>query len=123
MLTPVVLETSIVQEIARIGELRRPNEACGVLLPFPWRGQPVWELPNRALKPHDSFLMTSEDVVLQLQGWIDENPEAAKWENMTFWHTHPSGNTGPSQEDLDNRIINCGNLVVSLGERPLATWF
>lgn len=124
MLTPTSLDTTVVEEIARIGELRRPNEACGILLPFAWRGKRVWEIPNRADMPRDSFVMTSEDIVLTLQGWIDAFPEEAMWGNIAVWHTHPAGSVGPSRTDINNRIAYCGNLVVSLHENgALATWF
>lgn len=123
MLTPVVLEPSVIAEIARIGERRLPNEACGVIIPTPYKGRQVFEMPNRSKTPHDSFTMHSADIILELQDWAADNDEAV-WEKMTIWHTHPGGNLDPSQSDIENRIEYCGNLVVALLEDgPRATWF
>lgn len=124
MKMPIVMTPAIVSEIARIGELRKPNEACGVLLPVPMRGRVVWEIPNRAEDGREAFVMHSDDVVIMLQDWVDQNVEHAVWENVVLWHTHPSGSVGPSRADLDNRIEKCGNLVVALTpDGPVATWF
>lgn len=121
---PLTLEKSVVDAIGDIGELRRPAEACGVLLPFPWKGRQVFEMPNRSKKQNDSFALLSDDVTMTLQDWIADHPDSAVWENITIWHTHPSGGVGPSKEDMDNRIEVCGNLVVALTEDgPKATWF
>jgi proteasome lid subunit RPN8/RPN11 len=124
MLTPTIIDPATLRELGRIGDLRRPNEACGVLLPFPWRGKRIWEMPNRADRPHDSFSINSSDIVMTLQDWVDENEGVAMWEDIVLWHTHPNGAIGPSRIDLDNRISDCGNLVVTLtDDGPTATWF
>lgn len=124
MRMPIVLEQSMIAEIGRIGEQRKPAEACGVILPTPYRGRTVWEMPNRSHTSHDSFEMRSDDILLQLEGWIQENRDLANWENLVFWHTHPSGGVGPSKTDIENRIPQCGNLVVSLTDNgPVPAWF
>lgn len=122
MKMPVDLSPAIMGEIIRIGNLRLPNEACGVIIPTPFKGQQVFEMPNRSKLPAESFVMHSEDITLTIMDWAADNPDAV-WEKMVIWHTHPSGGVGPSKNDLDNRIEHCGNLVVSLGEQPKATWF
>lgn len=122
-LARVVLDGSQVAEIGRIGLERRPSEACGILLPYPWKGRQVFELPNRAELHHDKFEMHSDDIVITLQDWVDSTPEAT-WDMLTVWHTHPAGNIGPSKADLEERSEHCGNLVVALTEDgPIPTWF
>jgi proteasome lid subunit RPN8/RPN11 len=123
ILTPVVITEDLIQEIVTIGDLRLPNEACGVLLPTPHRNKRVFEIPNRSKYPANSFEMHSDDIVMEIEDWIIENPSSACWEQVTIWHTHPSGGVGPSRVDLQNRIEKCGNLVISLGSKPVATWF
>jgi proteasome lid subunit RPN8/RPN11 len=120
-----VLEDWMVEEIAAIGEQRRPNEACGILLPYKVKNHQVIEMPNRSKTPHDSVLMTGEDIVIELAMLFGENqmlPEGIA-EQLTFWHTHPEGHLGPSPYDLHNKAKVGLNLVVSLGEEPKATWF
>lgn len=121
---PLVIDRGIIAEIDRIGKLRLPNEACGVITPTAYQGQRVWEMPNRSKRPQETFQFTSDDLVLALEHWTQEHASLAVWENLTVWHTHPGGQVGPSKMDLENRIEECGNLVVSLGEKgPQATWF
>lgn len=121
ILTPTTLTPEVVAEIARIGNLRLPAEACGVLLPYSWRGQQVWEMPNRSKTPHNTFAMKSDDIVVTLTDWSRE--ENLGWESLTLWHTHPTGSSSPSKADLENRTEHCGNLLVGLSDPPLATWF
>lgn len=119
----MMLEPSVIAEIARIGRERFPNEACGVLIPEKFHGRQVWELPNRSKTPRDSFTMTSDDVAMTLEDWIRSKRGSVEWSMITLWHTHPNGVVEPSKADVQNRIDQCGNLVVSLGDEPRATWF
>lgn len=121
----MVLEPTVVREIERIGWERAPAEACGILLPYPWRGQQVWEMPNRSNTPHDEFIMKGEDIALTLEDWLEETPEGL-WTQIVAWHTHPSGNLGPSKADLERRPKkNLRCLVVTLypDKEAKATWF
>ncbi len=120
----MVLEQSMVSEMARIGELRRPNEACGVLLPYAVRGRQVIEIPNRSETPHDEVFMLGEDILLELEMiYADESVPQDLPQSLTFWHTHPGGNLGPSHFDLQNKGPDGKNLVITLGDQPKATWF
>lgn len=126
MKTPLVLEKTTIEQMAEIGRLRLPNEACGVLIPPPgWKGQQVFELPNRSKTPADSFVMSSDDIVMTLEEWAAEYSDPSVWSDITIWHTHPSGAVGPSKADMENKIEQCGNLVLSLPAEgdPLPTWF
>jgi proteasome lid subunit RPN8/RPN11 len=121
----MVLEDSMVKQMASIGELRKPNEACGILLPYKIKKRQVIELPNRSKTPHDEIVMTGEDIMLELEmifGDYDQLPEGFA-ESLTFWHTHPGGNLGPSVYDLQHKPKLGKSLVITLGDPPKATWF
>lgn len=119
----MVLEQPVVEEIARIGRERMPNEACGILLPVPHRGHTVFELPNRSKMPADSFELWGTDIMLQLEAFGEEYCEDI--EDLTIWHTHPRANVGPSRADMENKPEVFTHLVVAIAEEgpPVATWF
>lgn len=119
----MVLEQAVVDEIARIGRERSPNEACGILLPVPHKGKSVFELPNRSRMPADSFELWGSDMVLQLEALDPDYCENLN--DLTVWHTHPKANVGPSKADLDNKPSVFTHLVVAIPENgpPVATWF
>lgn len=120
----MVLEDSMVKEMARLGENRRPNEACGILLPYKVKNHQVIELPNRSKTPHDSIVMLGSDVILELEMlFADSELPVGFAEQLTFWHTHPGGNVGPSQYDMEHRPKIGKSLVVTLTDPPKATWF
>jgi proteasome lid subunit RPN8/RPN11 len=122
----MVLETKMIEEIAQIGRLRAPAEACGLLLPVPIRGRSVWEIPNRSKTPQDSFEMTGEDMVIVLESLFDGNVPKSIVDGLTAWHTHPGGNLGPSTYDLYHKPLYIRSLVVTLfndGTPAKATWY
>lgn len=122
----MVLEQKMVNRIAQIGRSRKPNEACGLLLPTPIKGVQVIELPNRSLTPHDSFEMKGDDMILALEMLFQGDFPEDLIPGLTAWHTHPEGHVGPSKFDLHNKPANIKSLVVTLfdnGKAPLATWF
>jgi proteasome lid subunit RPN8/RPN11 len=108
-------------EIEKLGQLRAPTEACGLLLDTPVlrAGQVthVIELPNRSLEP-SSYEVLASDIRLAMEG-IEDVEDAA------VWHTHPSGHIGPSRLDMQNRPTQTiPMLVVALTpDGPIATWF
>lgn len=121
----IVLEPEIVREIERIGKDRAPAEACGVLLPFKFRGQQVLEMPNRSSTPHDEFVMRSDDVKIALEDFCEVHTSVEVWSRIAIWHTHPNGNLGPSRTDVHNKPEDTDCLVVSLyDDQPAkATWY
>lgn len=121
ILQPVILTPDLVDELVALGESRRPAEACGVVIPYRWRGQQVWEMPNRAKRPHDTFEMHSSDIGVALGEWQEDTQ--LDWGLITIFHTHPSGSLTPSEADMKHRVPNCGNLLIGLGDPPRATWF
>lgn len=110
-------------EIEKIGKLRAPVEACGVLLDMAWRkpdGSPSWvkELPNRSTEGSGTYRIDPADIRMVLDG-LEEV------EDVAIWHTHPSGLIGPSRFDMKNRPDpNIYMVVISLTEDgPVASWF
>lgn len=115
-----VLNPQLTAEIVRIGLDRAPNEACGILLPPPGdifrfrsRNRQVIELPNRSLNPRDSYEIRGTDIVQELSEWF-ESVEPSDDPGLVIWHTHPSGNVGPSRGDLDHKLETFTYLVVSI---------
>jgi proteasome lid subunit RPN8/RPN11 len=109
-----------VGEIVRIGNERAPNEACGVILPAPGDalrragiGARVIELPNRSMSPRDSYELHGSDIVIELEDWL-RTAGHPKVDSMVIWHTHPSGNIGPSRGDLTHKLGDLSYLVVSI---------
>lgn len=87
-------------EIFRIGEERWPNEACGVLL-----GDVVYELPNRSQHPQTSYHMSEVDWPQEVLFFLGSHdlagtPEKA-FDLIRVWHTHPAGEIGPSEYDIE----------------------
>lgn len=92
-----------VSEMARLGRLRAPREACGVFA----RGR-VLELPNRAVE-NDLANFTVEDLLVAVQDLDDLDLD-----EMILWHTHPGGHVGPSRTDLELREQSLQYMVVAL---------
>jgi proteasome lid subunit RPN8/RPN11 len=119
---PVALTPEMVAEVGRIGELRSPTEACGLVLPRPLKGRWIVELPNRSLEA-DSYELWSDDIACVLESWLEEAAEQ-DWARLTVWHTHPAGNVGPSRSDLECKRPEVSYLVVALTpDGPVPTWF
>jgi len=114
------LSPQLIAEMVRIGLERRPNEACGVLLPPPGdifrfrsHNRQVIELPNRSMRPRDSYELHGKDIIMELIDWLDNVDQAAR-DSIVLWHTHPSGSVGPSKGDLDHKVGDFTFLVVSI---------
>lgn len=110
-------------EIEKLGNLRAPIEACGVLLDVAWRkpdGNMSWvkELPNRSVDGPGTYRIDAADIRMVLEG-LEEV------EDVAIWHTHPSGYIGPSQDDMRNRPDpNIYMVVIALtDDGPVASWF
>ncbi len=113
--TPEVIET-----ILAIGHERKPNEACGVVLP-PYNQ--VLELPNMAKDSNKAYEIDNEDLVeLLASQWLDGDlPDSIGRSDIVIWHTHPSGFIGPSKGDMEGKAEGFRYLVVSMpnGEASL----
>jgi proteasome lid subunit RPN8/RPN11 len=117
------LSEKLLWQLDKIATDRLPNEACGVLLPLPWNGSQIIELPNRSLRPHDEYVIWPDDVEVALGEWAHSVDHEAR-DAVAVWHTHPAGNIGPSPGDLKKRIDGAAYLVLAYtGEAWIPTWF
>ena len=71
------------------------------------------ELPNRSHRPQDEYELHGSDVIIALEDWLWEVEPRVR-DQMIIWHTHPSGNVGPSRGDLDHKLDYLSYLVVSI---------
>lgn len=105
-------------EIVRIGLLRAPNEACGLLVTAPGLLKRVEEVPNRSTEPRDSCQMLDPDVRFAMRAILGDlqETEVDLAKHLVVWHTHPGGKIGPGRMDMEFkrqlRGIRC--LVVAL---------
>ncbi len=109
-------------EMTEIAKLRAPSEACGLLVdvPPPGRRSRCIELPNRSLEHQDSALIHTTDIRQALSGW------EGNW--AAIWHSHPSGNIGPSRGDMQARsrsMPDLGYLVLTIvsDSETVVTWY
>lgn len=116
------------EEIERLGHLRAPAEACGLLLPVPLTSRSgetrtVIEMPNRSPRPQDSYYFTTDDVRIELGTWITSQPRQVL-NDIVVWHTHPGGNIGPSRDDMKQKHNGTTYAVIALTrEGPIAAMF
>jgi len=101
------------KELLKVVLLRAPNEAAGVIL----KDGTVVELQNLSDHPEDSFLLDRAELVKLLQ--FENEPE-----EVTLWHSHPSGGVGPSRIDMQQKTPLKYHLVLSLVEGDITpTWY
>ena len=102
------LTDELIGEIGRIGRLRSPAEACGMLAEAP-DDSPlrIIELPNRSMNPTEEYEVWGKDLGLAIEPY-------SGYDVAALWHTHPKGTLGPSQTDLMNVIEAVPMLLVTL---------
>lgn len=115
MLETPVLSSKELIELEGYFWLRHPTESCGVIIPTPHKGKTVFELPNRSMTPQSQFLMSSEDLKLELNEWFNENSDELN--RVIFWHSHPSGDPKASKADRVHRVMGAMNLVISATDK------
>lgn len=118
----VELTEESLTEINFWGELRAPNEACGLLLSQPYqtprgRWTRVLEIQNSSTEPETSYQMDGSEIERVMEGKPDQT--------VAVWHTHPGGLIGPSTGDMKNRPDpEVPMLVVTLTvDGPIPSWF
>lgn len=108
----------VVDQILRIGREQSPAEACGIVTP----DLRVVVLPNRhPTSTRDSFVIEAKDLVDSVMAYMERTgvkPHELTRGHFLVWHTHPGGQVGPSQGDLDNRVEGFQNMVVTLPDGP-----
>lgn len=107
-----------VAEIIRIGILRAPNEACGLLVTAPHLPKRVEEVPNRSTEPLDSCYMLDPDIRFAIKALVGdpEGQEELLAKHLVVWHTHPGGKIGPGRMDMEfkRKLRGTRCLVVTL---------
>jgi proteasome lid subunit RPN8/RPN11 len=116
----VLVTEEMVREIARYGTIRKPNEACGLIL-----GDRIIELRNASQldRTWNYWLGLPCNILSQLR---IANADLTQFTagNYIIWHTHPQGLIGPSPGDMETKIKGVEYLVVTLTEDgPMAARF
>lgn len=103
----------IVDRVLRYGRAEEPREACGIITP----DSVVVKLPNSSESPTNSYVISTEDLVNALQEYVDRvgaHPADLPTDAFIVWHTHPSGQVGPSKGDMQTKIGNFQYLVITM---------
>lgn len=99
-----------------------PHEVGGILFPEPVDGLWVFGMVNHADNTLNSISFEPDEIEMVGNLWVTRDED---WHELTLWHSHPSGNIGPSRMDMRNRVPQLGNLVVALTPEGtlIPTWF
>lgn len=65
------------------------------------------------MRSRDEYELHGNDILLELEHWFASVSQADR-DNIVIWHTHPSGNVGPSRGDLTHKLDGLSYLVVSI---------
>lgn len=108
----MLVTEDLVEHLGKLGFNSAPEEVCGIAFEL----GPIVVIKNKSSTPETEFqfapLSLLEKASLENHDW------SKPW---LIWHTHPSGSTTPSREDLRNRRTGVEYLVVALTKRgPLA---
>lgn len=93
-----------------------PNEVVGLLD----ANQKIFLLKNLSESPYNSFSVAKEAIL-----HVVNRPDfVGPLDQVTLWHSHPSGQVGPSSEDMKHRTLFNNHLVVTLqGGKAVFTWY
>lgn len=108
------LSPEVLDQILALGQAAAPDEACGIITP----DLRVVSLPNATpTDSESSYAIVGEDLVEAIDDYVDRSgvePQSLTRAQFIIWHTHPSGQIGPSRGDLDNRLPDFQYVVVAL---------
>lgn len=110
----------VVAAIRLLGSLRRPHEACGLIVPRLGVAPKAWvhELPNvTTTDPTDSYAI-GRSSLFGLWEELKKSPFTVSWDALVIWHTHPGGGVGPSKMDMQTKLAEFDYLVVTLPDGP-----
>lgn len=104
----------VLDQIIALGRAEAPAEACGIVTP----DLRVVSLPNcTPTEVTGSYVLGSDDLVGAIEYYVDRSgvePQSLTRTHFIIWHTHPSGQIGPSKGDLDTRLPDFQYLVVTI---------
>jgi len=86
---------------------KAPREAVGLLT----NDGRIIELSNLASDPGINFEISRAELLEKLTG--------EELEELTLWHSHPSGGVGPSRTDMQQKIPFVHHLVVTIVDNDL----
>ncbi len=96
-------------------EAERPNEACGLLAGKAGRVRRVYKMENI----HHSPTVYEMNPAQQLAAFLDM--EAAGWELLAIYHSHPAGPAEPSPTDIAQAYYP-ESIYVIVSPAPGGTW-
>ena len=108
----------VLDQILQAGQERAPDEACGIITP----DLRVVTLPN--VTPNgstSSYAVANDDLIEAIDDYVERSgvqPQSLTRAHFIIWHTHPSGQVGPSHGDMTNREPGFTYCVVALPKGP-----
>jgi len=114
----IVLEDELAECVAGLGRQSAPWEACGVAVPLAGPAWAVVDCMNHSETPENSWEVPGRDVaeairIAMAEGNFFGHPPLEQ-EPPVVWHTHPGGHDGPSELDMEKRVMGLRHAVVSL---------
>lgn len=108
------LSPEVLDQVLALGRESAPEEACGIITP----DLRVVSLPNTTTTDSvSSYAVQGEDLVEAISAYVDRSGvdlESLTRAHFIIWHTHPSGQVGPSKGDLENRLPDFQYVVVTM---------
>jgi len=89
-----------------------PRECCGFILGEHCDGEMYVEdiLPVENIAPeNDRYLMAPESVLM-----AEQTARAGKWEILAVYHSHPDGDSTPSETDRQGAMPGMPQLILSI---------
>lgn len=99
--------------ILKWGLEAQPSETCGLIVRLPGQDL-IRRLGNRAEDPTKEYLIDNNELVATLADVIETTGHGVAKDQVTIWHTHPSGYIGPSAGDIESKVPELHYLVVAL---------
>jgi proteasome lid subunit RPN8/RPN11 len=98
-----------------------PQEAVGLVWEAPGIGTGMIPLTNTSEDPEHSYAVSVADLITQFERATGADIIGALESGFMFtlWHSHPSGQVGPSRGDMQESGAYGGNLtrmVVAVGQ-------
>lgn len=114
----IVRDDELRDVLAHLGRQSAPLEACGVAVPLAGGSWAVVDFINHSPEPERSWRAPGKEVAEALriacaEGSFFGAPPLQE-EPPVVWHTHPRGNVGPSEEDMDKRVSGLRHAVLSM---------
>lgn len=103
-----------------------PEEAVGLLWEQPGVGVGVIALDNISEDPEHSYAISTAEMIraFEVESGRDILSAISEGCSLTLWHSHPSGQVGPSRGDMREKLEGLQYMVVSVTEQGLlATLF